>query len=283
MSERLDEHYPLASPVLEARHLTKMFMGRGVFASAKSSHVAFKNVSLSLFAHRTLALVGESGSGKSTLARCLARMEEPTAGELWLESRNFLALRGGDLLRERRKVQLMFQDAMAAMNPHFSAATVIAEPLVLAHKQNGKAAHEQVMALMERVGLPKDSANRGAHEFSGGQKQRIALARAVAANPRVLILDEAFSGLDVVAQDELVELLVDLRKTHGLAYLFISHDLSLVRALADEIAVMKDGAIVECGKARQILVTPTHSYTQSLVSALHDMRQDDLPELAVRT
>jgi ABC-type oligopeptide transport system ATPase subunit len=268
--------------VLEARNLTKVFTPRGPFSANKIPFTAFESVNLALPPGRTLALVGESGSGKSTLARCLVRLEEPTSGELKLEGQDFLALTGSELRRARRKVQLIFQEAMSALNPGFSAAEIIAEPLVVAEKLSWKDACKKAFDLMESVGLPRSWAGRGAHEFSGGQKQRLALARALALNPRGLILDEALSGLDLSVQAQMMNLLADLQAAQNLSFLFISHDLNLVFAIADEIAVMKNGIIVERALKEEILSRPRHPYTQSLVSAMHELHDDPMEELAVR-
>jgi oligopeptide transport system ATP-binding protein len=259
--------------LLEARGLSKVFTARGPFSASKRSVTAFKDANLSLFPGRTLALVGESGSGKSTLARCLVRLEEPTSGELRIEGQDFLALTGSDLRRTRRKVQLIFQDAMSALNPAFSAAEVVAEPLVVADNLDWKTSRQKATGLMESVGLLAAWTGRGAHEFSGGQKQRLALARALALNPKILILDEALSGLDLSVQAQMVNLLVDLQAAHKLAYLFISHDLNLVSAIADEVAVMKNGMIVEHESTERIFSAAQHPYTQSLVSAMRTLQE----------
>jgi len=263
----------MTSGVLEARGLRKVFTERGPFASGKPSFTAFEAVNLSLFPGRTLALVGESGSGKSTLARCLVRLEEPTDGELKVDGRDFLALTGSELRHARRNVQLIFQDAMSALNPAFSAAEIVAEPLVVANDLDWNDARKRAIDLMESVGLPGSWAGRGAHEFSGGQKQRLALARALALNPKILIFDEALSGLDLCIQAHMMNLLFDLQTRHNLAYLFISHDLNLVSALADEVAVMKKGLIVERASTERIFSRPRHPYTQSLVSAMDALQQ----------
>lgn len=266
--------------VLEARGLSKIFTPRGPFSTRKPSVTAFEAVDLSLFPGRTLALVGESGSGKSTLARCLVRLEEPTAGELKIDGQDFLALTGGELRHARRNVQLIFQEAMSALNPGFSAAEIAAEPLVIADHLDWKEASKRAAALMESVGLPGSLAGRGAHEFSGGQKQRLALARALALNPKILILDEALSGLDLSVQAQIMNLLVDLQAANNLAYLFISHDLNLVGAIADEVAVMKKGLIVEHASTEKIFSRPQHPYTQSLVSVMNALQEEWTQELA---
>jgi peptide/nickel transport system ATP-binding protein len=258
--------------ILEARGLSKVFKARGPFSGAGQTVTAFKAVNLSLCSGRTLAVVGESGAGKSSLAQCLVRLEEPTAGELIIDGQDFLALTGRELRCARRKIQLIFQEAMAALNPGFTAAEIIAEPLVVADKLDWKDARARAFSLIERVGLAKSSGGRRAHEFSGGQKQRLALARALALNPRILILDEALSGLDLSVQAQMINLLADLQAEQNLAYLFISHDLNLVGAIADEVAVMKDGSILELAPTGMILSHPAQPYTQSLVAAMHTLQ-----------
>jgi peptide/nickel transport system ATP-binding protein len=267
--------------VLEARGLSKVFKARGPFSAGKSTVTAFQDVDLCIFSGRTLALVGESGAGKSTLAQCLVRLDEPSSGELIIDGCDFLALTGTKLRRARRLVQLIFQEAMSALNPSFSAGEIIAEPLVVAEGLSWKDAVEKAATLMETVGLRAAWADRRANEFSGGQKQRLALARALALNPKILILDEALSGLDLAVQAQMIKLLAELQASHNLGYLFISHDLSLVHAIADEVAVMKNGLIVEHASSEKIFSDPRHPYTQSLVSAMRalECRWDE--EMAV--
>lgn len=258
-----------------------MFKARGPFSTGKPTVVAFQAVDLCVFSGRTLALVGESGAGKSTLAQCLVRLDEPTSGELIIEGRDFLALTGSELRRTRRMVQLIFQEAMSALNPAFSAGEIISEPLVVADGLNWKDAGVKAATLMETVGLTASWIDRRAHEFSGGQKQRLALARALALKPKILILDEALSGLDLAVQAQMISLLADLQASHNLGYLFISHDLALVRAIADEVAVMKNGFIVEHGPSDRIFSDSQHPYTQSLVSAMHALEGGWAEGLAV--
>ena len=171
---------------------------------------------------------------------------------------------------------------MSALNPRFTAAEIIAEPLVVAGKLGSRDARVRALALMDSVGLPKSWAGRGAHEFSGGQKQRLALARAISLNPKILLLDEALSGLDLSVQAQMINLLSGLQTEHNLAFLFISHDLRLVSALADEVAIMKSGVIVERAPTDKIFFQPRHPYTQSLVSSLHGLRDSGIQELVPR-
>ena len=258
----------ISSPpaILEVRNLTKIFSPRGVFSGRR--HVcALDNIDMEIFAGRTLSLVGETGSGKSTLARCLVRLEEVTSGEIWFEGADFRALAGARLRSARRQIQLIFQEAMSALNPRFSAREIIAEPLVLAGQANSALEH-RVNSLMDDVGLPHAWLKRRAHQFSGGQKQRLALARALAADPKVIILDEALSGLDLSIQGQMINLLLDLQERRQVAYLFVTHDLSLAATVADEIAVIKSGSIVEQSAALRLFDQPRHPYTQSLLAVM---------------
>lgn len=253
-------------PLLEVRNLTKVFSGRNLFFD-RTAFTAVNDVSFAISASRTLALVGETGSGKSTLARCLVRLEDATAGEIWFEGRNLQTLSGSKLRSTRRQIQLVFQEPMSALNARFSALEVVAEPLVL-EGQSRSSANARSMAVMDDVGLPRSWAARSIHSFSGGQKQRLALARALAANPKVIIMDEALSGLDLSTQAQMINLLLDIQSTHQLAYLFITHDLNLLDAFADELAVMKNGSIVEYSKVPAVFDRPQHPYTRSLLAAM---------------
>jgi ABC-type oligopeptide transport system ATPase subunit len=254
-------------PILDVRNLTKVFSARNLF-SGRMTFTAVDHVSFTISASRTLALVGETGSGKSTLARCLVRLEDATSGEIWFDGRDFRKLSGSELRLARRQIQLIFQEPMSALNPRFSALEVVAEPLILSG-QSRSSANARSLAVMDDVGLPRKWAGRSAHSFSGGQKQRLALARALAADPKLIIMDEAVSGLDLSVQAQMVNLLLDIQSTRQLAYLFITHDLSLVDAVADEIAVMKSGSIVEYSKVAEAFGHPQHPYTRSLMAAMH--------------
>jgi ABC-type glutathione transport system ATPase component len=265
--------------ILEARGLTKIYGNRGVF-TAGNGVVALRDVDLTLSLGRTLALVGESGSGKSTLARCLVRLEQVTSGDIRFEGVDFLALCGNELRCARHRIQLIFQEPLAALNPRFSALDVVLEPLIIAGNVSKREAVDRAQSLMEVVGLPDARGSRRAHEFSGGQKQRLALARALITNPKALIFDEAFSGLDLSVQAQMINLLHDLKATREIAYLFISHDLRLVRALADEVAVMKNGIIVETAATADVFNNPQHSYTQSLLLAI--TKNGGINEMAIR-
>ena len=228
---------------------------------------ALRGVNLTVRRGTTMALVGESGAGKSTLARCLALLEKPTHGEIWFEGFDMRGLTWKELLCSRRLVQMIFQDPTSSLNPRMTAAEVVAEPLTI--QREGVKAYRRSRAteLMGQVGLPTDSASRQPLEFSGGQRQRLAIARSLALRPKLLILDEAFSNLDLATREDLLRLLRDLQARHGLTYVVISHDLRMVSDLADEVAVMKEGRIVEQQETAKLFAHPEHEYTQALLSA----------------
>lgn len=216
---------------------------------------------------KTLALVGTSGSGKSTVARCVTRVERPDEGEIWMDGRNITGLREAELRGLRSKMQMIFQDAATAMNPGFTAAQVIEEPLRIRDWGSRVDRRERARALMNEVEVSPNWADRLVTDFSGGQQQRLAIARALAVRPKLLVLDEALSGLDVSTQAQVVNLLLELQAIHSLTYLLISHDLPLVARLADSIAVMARGRIVEQGSAQQIISAPQHPATEELLAS----------------
>ena len=256
-----------AKPVLRVRGLSKNYRRRVAPFARSEVVVAAEDVGIEIFAGQTLALVGRSGSGKSTVARCVTRLEKPDAGEVWLEGADIARLGSAELRPFRRKVQMVFQDAATSMNPRFTAAEIIEEPLLI--QRQGDASSRRVRAgeLMQEVGLSPQWGDRAAMEFSGGQQQRLAIARALALKPDLLVLDEALSGLDLSTEAQIVNLLLDLQAAHALAYLLISHDLALVARLADTIAVMAGGRIVEQGPAAQVMANATHSETLALVAS----------------
>jgi peptide/nickel transport system ATP-binding protein len=221
---------------------------------------------------RTFALVGESGSGKSTVARCVTRLERPDSGRILIRGTNIAQLRSRDLSPFRSGIQIVFQDAITSMNPRFSALEIIEEPLLIQSQRgpveyNRRNRRDLVGALMVEVGISPDWMHRSILHFSGGQRQRLALARALALQPQLLVLDEALSGLDLSTQAQVANLLLDLQAAHSLTYLLISHDLGLVARLADEIGVMSGGQTVEIGPTQQIVTNPNHAATKKLLSA----------------
>jgi oligopeptide transport system ATP-binding protein len=221
---------------------------------------------------QTLALVGESGSGKSTVARCVTRLERPDSGQILIQGADIAKLDSRDLAPFRSGMQMVFQDALTAMNPRFSALEVIEEPLLIHTRgsqggRNREGRRDLARGLMLEVGLSPDWMHRSILHFSGGQRQRLALARALALRPQLLVLDEALSGLDLSTQAQIANLLLDLQAAHSLTYLLISHDLALVARLADVIAVMSGGKTVEVGPTRQIMSSPGHEATKKLLGS----------------
>jgi oligopeptide/dipeptide ABC transporter ATP-binding protein len=223
---------------------------------------------LRIVAGRTLGLVGESGSGKSTLARLVLRLIDPTSGTIVVDGKDITSLRGPTLRRHRETMQLVFQDPYSSLDPRQSIADIVGEPLAI-HSSLSRAEREhRVVQLLDQVGLGSHVMSRQPHEFSGGQRQRIAIARALALEPQLLVCDEPVSALDVSTQSQVVNLLTDLQDDLGVAYLFIAHDLSIVRHISDRIGVMYLGQIVEEGEADEVYERPTHPYTAALLSSI---------------
>jgi oligopeptide/dipeptide ABC transporter ATP-binding protein len=256
----------VSAPLLEARDLVKTFVQRGLGARQEVQAVA--GVSFTVGRGETLALVGESGCGKSTLGRAVLRLHEPTSGALRFDGVDLLAARGAALRGLRRRMQIVFQDPMASLNPRMLVADIVAEPLVV-HRLGDRAAQRaRVAELLKKVGLAPEAMARYPHEFSGGQRQRIGIARALASGPELLVADEPVSALDVSVQAQIVNLLADLQAAERLSYLFISHDLRVVRYLAHRVAVMYLGRIVELGPVAAIFARPAHPYTRALLAAV---------------
>jgi peptide/nickel transport system ATP-binding protein len=257
---------PIAEPLVKVESLVKSFpSSRGKLNSEPVA--AVDGVTFSIFSGTTLALVGESGSGKSTLAYCIAGMEKPTSGHIWLDGIEVTKLSERELRSVRPKIQLIFQDPAAAMNPRWTALQIVAEPLVVQNQIKRSEQFDHAKTLLARVGLPVDAGSRRLAEFSGGQRQRLSIARALALQPKLLILDEAFSALDCSVQAQMVNLLIDLRNSIGITCLFITHDLAMAALIADQIAVMECGRIVEAGDANQVVLHPTQEYTRALLAA----------------
>jgi peptide/nickel transport system ATP-binding protein/oligopeptide transport system ATP-binding protein len=259
---------PATTPVVEVRDLVKNFPVRssGLFGRSVADVQAVSGVSFDLWAGQTLGLVGESGSGKSTVGRCVLQLIMPTSGSVRFRGVELTSLRPGGLRKYRRELQIVFQDPYASLDPRMTVASIVKEPMQVHHVKGDHNA--RVSELLQLVGLNPEHRNRYPHEFSGGQRQRIGIARALALEPDVVILDEPVSALDVSIQAGVVNLLEDLQDRLGLAYLFIAHDLSVVRHISDEIAVMYLGKIVETGDRDAIYHRPAHPYTQALLSAV---------------
>ncbi|CAG1001099.1 Glutathione import ATP-binding protein GsiA [Phycisphaerales bacterium] len=253
--------------LLQVRELTVRFARRGGWWRRDPGFAAVGGVSFDLGAGETVGVVGESGSGKSTLARAILRLVPVHHGSVVFDSVDVLRARGAALRRVRRGVQIVFQDPAGSLNPRIRVGEAVAEPLVV-HGVCGRAeAARRAAALLEQCGLPGSSAGRFPHEFSGGQRQRIAIARALAISPRLIICDEPTSALDVSVQAQILNLLTDLQRERGLAYLFITHDLGVVRHVAHRVVVMKQGCIVETGPREQIFTHPGEDYTRELLGA----------------
>jgi ABC-type glutathione transport system ATPase component len=257
-----------ARPLVQARGLSKTYVQRRPLSRKRFLVHALQRIDLNICNASTFALVGESGSGKSTLALCLARLERPTTGEIRFEGRDLLGRNGRDLMRARCQIQLIFQDTAASLNPRMCAQEIIIEPMYIHSMGTQAERRKRAVDLMDQVGLPSAWLTRRPHQFSGGQRQRLAIARALALQPRFLILDEAFSGLDLSVQAQIVTLLQTLQAAAGLTYLFISHDLGLMGAIADEVAILHEGQIVEQGSPSDLFLNPRHPQTQALLQAI---------------
>ncbi|HEU0101887.1 MAG TPA: oligopeptide/dipeptide ABC transporter ATP-binding protein [Mycobacteriales bacterium] len=254
----------MTGPLLQVQHLSKSFPLRG--GGRRDMLRAVTDVSFDLFPGETLSLVGESGCGKSTTARCVVRLVEPTSGRVVFDGVDLAELTPAKLRQARRHFQMVFQDPQASLNPRMTVRELVGEPCVV-HGMSAADTRHRVAELAGLVQVDAGSLDRYPHEFSGGQRQRIGIARALALSPRLVALDEPVSALDVSIQAEIIRLLERLRSELGLAYLFIAHDLSVVRHLTDRVAVMYLGSIVEEGTTEQVYARPAHPYTQALLSA----------------
>ncbi len=257
------------APLLEVRDLTVELSRRaGLLGSRKETVHAVNGVSFAIGRRETLGLVGESGCGKTTLSRAVLRLIEPTAGRVTFDGVDVLALKPGPLRALRRRMQIVFQDPVSSLNPRMTIGRAIREGIEIHHLAEGADADKRVERLLDEVGLPRDAFDRYPHEFSGGQRQRAGIARALAVEPEFVVCDEPVSALDVSVQAQVLNLLADLQQRRGLSYLFISHDLAVVRHIAPRIAVMYAGRIVEEGAAETIYTAPKHPYTSALLSAV---------------
>jgi ABC-type oligopeptide transport system ATPase subunit len=262
--------------LLQATNLRKDYhRGNTILASGKSaSFVAVDDVTFEISTGETFAIVGESGCGKTTLARMLLRLIEPDDGKIIFAGLDFTAMQGAELQRERRHLQMVFQDPYASLNPRMRVGEIVAEPLAIHEPALSRdERRERVTAMLRRVGLNQDFATRYPHEFSGGQRQRIGIARALILRPKLIVADEPVSALDVSVAARMLVLLQDLQREFGLTYLLISHSLPVVAQVATRIAVMRAGKFVELGSAEQVLRFPQDAYTQELLAAVPELPQ----------
>jgi oligopeptide transport system ATP-binding protein len=260
----------VSNPILVVRGLVKHFpVKRGVFFDRTVDFVrAVDNIDFEVVRGKTLGLVGESGSGKSTTGYCVLQLLKPTAGEVVFDGLDLVKLQGRELQRVRREIQIVFQDPYSALDPRMTVKSIVAEPLEVHGIGTRRSQDDRVRELLDLVGLNPDYAMRYPHEFSGGERQRINIARALALNPKLIVCDEPVSALDVSIQAQILNLLKDLQGGLGLTYLFISHDLAVIRAMSDAIAVMHRGRIVEMGPADQVSTAPTEEYTRALLDSV---------------
>lgn len=251
--ENLVKHYPITQGIIRQKQIGAVH--------------AVDGISFVVLNGETLGLVGESGCGKSTTGRLLMRLEPPTEGTIDFGGRNWLAMGKSDLRRARKDMQIVFQDPFSSLNPRMTVGEIIGEPMFIHGVAKGAELERRTAKLLEVVGLDRSHARRYPHEFSGGQRQRIGVARALALNPKLIILDEPVSALDVSVQAQVINLLRDLQQEFGLTYIFIAHDLAVVRHISDRVAVMYLGKIVEIAKKRELYSNPVHPYTEALMSA----------------
>ncbi|MGD0073880.1 MAG: oligopeptide/dipeptide ABC transporter ATP-binding protein [Candidatus Binataceae bacterium] len=266
--------------LVRTEQLSKEFPvgGSGLFARKHLTVKAVDHVSLEILAGETLGLVGESGSGKSTLGRLLLRLIEPTSGRVFFDGQDLSTLSRGALRQLRRLMQVVFQDPYASLNPRMKVASIVGEGLEIHKLARGKEKQDRIAELLRLVGLDPDAMGRYPHEFSGGQRQRIGIARALAVNPRFLVLDEPVSALDVSIQAQIINLLQDLQERLQLTYLFIAHDLRVVEHISNRVAIMYLGKIVELAEAEELYLNPRHPYTRALLSAIPMIDASGKPE-----
>jgi len=265
----------MSTALVEVRNLVKEFSTRGGWFRRSAPVRAVDDVSFTIQTGETLGLVGESGSGKTTTGRCLLRLVEPTSGDIRFKDLDVRALSASELRKARRHFQIVFQDPYSSLNPRMRVGSIVEEPLIIHRIGTKDERRARVRHLFELVGLDPDAGPKYPHEFSGGQRQRIGVARALALEPSLIVCDEPVSALDVSVQAQVVNLLLDLQKRLGLTYLFIAHDLRLVRQICDRVAVMYRGRLVEVARAEAIFTSPAHPYTKALLSAIPSMKPGD--------
>ena len=263
-------------PIVEVDDLVMHFpIRKGLLQRTVGQVRAVDGVTFALERGRTLALVGESGCGKTTTGRCVLRLLTPTGGTVRFDGRNLAEMGSGELRSLRRRMQIIFQDPYSSLDPRMSTADIVGEGLEIHRLASGSAKVERVAELLEQVGLSRDDMRKFPHQFSGGQRQRIGIARALATDPELIVCDEAVSALDVSIQAQILNLLKDLQAELGLSYLFITHDLNVVRYVADRVAVMYLGQIVELAETEELFTAPIHPYTRALLSAVPSLDPDD--------
>jgi peptide/nickel transport system ATP-binding protein len=260
---------PNSAPVLHVEKLTKAYHQRGRVFGSGAPRIVVRNASFSVAAGETLGLVGESGSGKSTIGRAVLMLPAPTSGSVKFEGVELTTASPGTLRAMRKRMQMVFQDPYASLNPRMSVGDYVAEPLEIFNTPSTRAARrDEVAHLLQRVGLVPDAARRYPHQFSGGQRQRIAIAHAIALRPSLIVADEPIASLDVSIQAQIINLMIDLQDEIGLSYLFISHDLGVVRHICHRTAVLSQGVIVEMAPTEELFGNPLHPYTRKLIAAI---------------
>lgn len=259
----------VSQPLLQVQSLSKYFPGQHSFWGKPLSAIkAVESVSFEVWPGETLGLVGESGCGKSTIGRTIAGLYQPTSGQVLFENQDIHQTVGSSAISMRRKIQMIFQDPYASLNPRMTVGDIIGEPLDIHRLAAGSARKEIIYRLLKQVGLNPEQSNRFPHEFSGGQRQRVGIARALATNPRFIVCDEPVSALDVSIQAQVVNLLQEIQAIYGLTYLFIAHDLSIIKHISHRVAVMYLGSLVELAPSEELYRQPRHPYTQALLSAI---------------
>jgi len=273
-----------ADTLLEVRNLVKHFPIKGGVLGRQVAKVhAVDGVSFSMRNGETVGLVGESGCGKSTLGRAILRLHEPTSGDVSFEGKDILKMGAGELRRQRRDMQIIFQDPFSSLNPRMTVGAIVAEPFTIHRLAKGQELDRRVKELLQVVGLGSEAVDRYPHEFSGGQRQRIGIARAIALNPKLIVADEPVSALDVSIQSQILNLLVELRQKFNLSYLFIAHDLAVIEHISDTVAVMYLGRIVEYASSQDLYANQRHPYTKALISAIPQPEVDRKSERQILT